>query len=1502
MQKRDPKSKKKPISSHKHPHSIAVKEDGNTITGSCISSSTGVEKSYKLEQKLSSILASITDCHYELDKDYRFISINDHALAYFGKKREKLLGKSYWDVFPNLRESIFKVQFEKATSDLTSIHFDVESILYPGKWVEFHGYPTEEGGILVFFRDITNRRQAESQIEVYLSALSRMHMISRKILGAEGIESLLQEIMDTAVSIVGAQRGTLQILENDSLHIVAHHGHKQPFLDFFTSAIRTSVCGEAERSGKRVVIQDVEASPIFAGTDSLTILREAGVRSVQSTPIMSRQGLMLGILTTHWDAPYQPIEKDFWWIDLLVRQAADLIESVKTNQALFGSNQRLQALMNSLPIGISFSEDPSCQAITGNPTLYQQFEITPGDNISASAPDPDAVGRRIRYFRDGHEVIEAELPLQRAVAENRQIPATELEIVLPSGRRWFAEASSAPIRDGQGRVIGGVAVTTDITYRKQAEETLRRSREDLDRAQEVGQIGWWRLDTRQNELTWSDENHRIFGIPKGTKLTYETFLNVVHPDDRRYVDEKWIMGVRGEPYDIEHRIVVDGHVRWVREKAYLEFDGAGGLLGGFGITQDITARKHVEESLEKTNKQLEFILSNSLDAAYLRNIQTDRYEYVSPVAERLTGFTSEEMMSLSTDEMLELVHHDDLSRVKRVKSKSSLGNDKKIGIVEYRFRTKSGKFRWLSDRFSLIYDSNSNLLYRVGIVRDISERKENERELRRSRDELELRVEERTSEVRKALELAAKERQRLYDVLEALPAMICLLTPDYHVVFANRSFREKFGESEGRHCYDFCFGNKQPCDFCQSYEVLKTGRPHHWEVTSPDGNTVMDAYDFPFSDVDGSPLILEMDIDITEQKKAQETLKRAAAYDRSLIEASVDLLVTINHQGMISDVNTAAERVTGYARDELIGTDFCDYFTDPSKAKAGYEHVFREGTVRDYELEILHKDGHMTPVLYNASVYRDESGKVVGVFAAARDISERRRMEQVLRESEERYRTAIESASDGVALMRGDEHIYVNRRFAEIFGYDDPSEITGKPHALTVHPDDLAMVSEINRMRQKGEPVPSRYEFRGIRKDGTQRNVEVSATMINYRGEPASLVYLRDITDYKNLEDQLRQSQKMEAIGTLAGGIAHDFNNILAAIIGFAEMVEEDLPQESPSIPRIGRVISAANRGKELVRQILTFSRKAEPTRKPQSLAPIIEEAVQFLRASLPSTIDINLSMKATKDTIVASPTEIQQILMNLATNAAFAMREKGGALGIRVTNIEFEPHSPVLDEDVDPGEYVQLTVTDTGIGMPTEVMKRAFDPFFTTKEVGKGTGMGLAVVYGIVKSLGGTIAIESEPGISSTFRIFLPVARIEKKSEEGREQVIPKGTERVLFVDDEELLMEWGQAALERLGYTVTAVTDSTQALNLFSSDPSAFDLVILDQTMPGLTGLNLSGKLLAIRANIPIILCTGHSDSVTSEKAREAGIKEFLLKPLRKQQLAEVVRRVLNTTEHKN
>jgi signal transduction histidine kinase/ActR/RegA family two-component response regulator len=388
-----------------------------------------------------------------------------------------------------------------------------------------------------------------------------------------------------------------------------------------------------------------------------------------------------------------------------------------------------------------------------------------------------------------------------------------------------------------------------------------------------------------------------------------------------------------------------------------------------------------------------------------------------------------------------------------------------------------------------------------------------------------------------------------------------------------------------------------------------------------------------------------------------------------------------------------------------------------------------------------------------------------------------------------------------------------------------------------------------------------------------------------------------EMSEREQIEEQLRQSQKMEAIGPLAGGIAHDFNNILAAILGFTEMAAEDVT-DRPDVQRsLHNVLKSITRARELVKQILAFSRKTSHARSPLSLSPIIKETVQLLRASIPATIEINLSLSASSDTVLGSPVEVQQVLMNLATNASFAMQEKGGTLEISLTDIDFKPDEPVLGADVIPGQYVLLAVKDTGIGMSPQVMSRVFEPFFTTKEVGKGTGMGLAVVYGIVKDLQGTITVESIPGTGSTFRVLLPKVRTEYKEDQPHTVQIPGGNESILFVDDEEMLVEWGKIALERLGYQVTISTSSTEALKAFSANPSFFDLVITDHAMPHMAGSELSWELLKIRPDIPIILCTGHSENMSREKAKDIGIKEFLTKPLNKQELAEVVRRVLNT-----
>jgi signal transduction histidine kinase len=442
-------------------------------------------------------------------------------------------------------------------------------------------------------------------------------------------------------------------------------------------------------------------------------------------------------------------------------------------------------------------------------------------------------------------------------------------------------------------------------------------------------------------------------------------------------------------------------------------------------------------------------------------------------------------------------------------------------------------------------------------------------------------------------------------------------------------------------------------------------------------------------------------------------------------------------------------------------------------------------------------------------------------------------------------------------------------------------------------------------LNEERKAVP-RTERQYLKMDGAPFDVEVSAVPFRYQGQNSSLIFFRDITERKKaeeaqkmLEAQLYQTQKMEALGTLAGGIAHDFNNVLGAMMGFAELANMDLPEHSEGRYFLDNLLKAGDRARHLVKQILSFSRQEKAVHQPVSLTPLVKETVKFLRASLPTTIKIRTLLQAGEAMVVADPTQIHQILLNLGTNAAHAMEKKGGTLEVSLRELILSSQEESLGygsyENLPRGAYLDLRVSDTGHGMEPVVQERIFDPFFTTKEPWKGTGMGLAVVYGIVKSMKGVIQVCSQPGSGTTFQVLLPLAA-GGLPEAAPDVLTPlsRGVGRILFVDDDEDFFRAGHRMLTGLGYEVVSYDNSLKALEEFKAQPHRFDLIISDQTMPGLTGLELAAACIHLRPDIPFILSTGFSETVTPEKVRATGIREVVAKPFNLHQIGEIIENV--------
>lgn len=516
------------------------------------------------------------------------------------------------------------------------------------------------------------------------------------------------------------------------------------------------------------------------------------------------------------------------------------------------------------------------------------------------------------------------------------------------------------------------------------------------------------------------------------------------------------------------------------------------------------------------------------------------------------------------------------------------------------------------------------------------------------------------------------------------------------------------------------------------------------------------------------------------------------------------------------------------------------------------------------------------------------------------EMAERKEVVRALQRSEERYRLVVDNAMEAIVISQEGVVQFVNKRAEDISGLSR-KRFQGTSMLELIHPDDREMVYQRYQARMSGQDVPSQYRFRIKTVQGRTVWFDNYAVLVEWDGNPATLSFLTDITalveseqESRQYERQLRQAQKMEAIGTLAGGIAHDFNNILTAIMGYAELLQMKLKGNGKEPQYVEHILAAGKRARDLIHQILTFSRQTEKQAKPVRLKVLVNEALKLIRASLPSTVEIK-SVLNSDALVMGDASQLHQVIMNLCTNAGAAMAGGEGTLEVLLSEVEVDSALTSQYQDIKPGRYLKLEVKDNGCGMAQEVLARIYEPFFTTRARGEGTGLGLAVTHGIVKAHQGLIYAYSEPGHGSSFQVFLPLIEPMAQEETASEDTSYQGHGTVLVVDDEPVIVELAQEMLQALGFEVVTAKDGQQALEILDQDGAEFDLVITDLTMPHITGDKLARQIGQAHPGLPVILSTGFRSKISQQRMDEMGIKALIQKPMLTGQLVRAIRQAL-------
>jgi PAS domain S-box-containing protein len=1064
------------------------------------------------------------------------------------------------------------------------------------------------------------------------------------------------------------------------------------------------------------------------------------------------------------------------------------------------------------------------------------------------------------------------------------------------GRYRWVRARGVCVRDAKGQALRMAGSVSDIDARRRAEEEHRQSEERYALAMSGVRGGHWVWDVATDALFVSGALNELYGLPPerqpASRTEYLARLPL-HPDDRERVVNiaNDILAGKLTRVDFEHRVVQrDGTVLWITTRAQVFYDADGRVVRVAGISIDNTERKRTEEAFRVSEERFALAVAGSDVGIWDWDLEAGM-AFESRRARELQGLPPEPELQPLEDLLASLrVHPEDVAlRAERIRAHLAGGTP--AYEADYRVRHDDGEYRWLRIRALCVRDAAGKPYRMAGSVVDIDAQRRAEEALRQS-------------EERYAIAMTGSDEAHWVwnvktDELYSSPQLHRLTGTDVGDPPATRTeWRARVPmhpddrERTQRAVEDHLAGLTPRLSV--EYRIVD---PRTGEVRWVHGRGQC------FRDADGRPdRTAGSTVDITERKRAEEALRES--------EQRFALAVAGTNDGILdwditSDRMFASERAMRIAgidsgvavrtHDEWLA--LIDLHPDD---KPGLMQMFRRqpgngDQVQEADCRMRQPDGSYRWVRLRGRHLLGVDGAAPRWSGSISDIDAHKRTEQALRESEERYQLAIAGSNEGMwdwDMRR--ETFFFSARAQELLGLDPGEPLRPCDEwwsQFRYHPDDERRVHDALHAYLAGAGAHWEVEYRihHRRSDSWRWFRERGVAVRDEQGQPYRMAgSVEDITERKNaeaerdrLEAQLRQSQKIEAIGTLAGGIAHDFNNILAAILGYGEMAQRDAAAGTALRRHVDAAISAALRAKSLVERILAFSRSGAAERAPVNVQAVVEEALAAIAASLPLGVRLERQLAAGDAAVLGDATQIHQVVMNLCTNAVQAMRSSG-TLGVSVETVQLVEWRRVATTQLAPGCYVKICVRDTGFGIAPDVLERIFDPFFTTKVVGVGTGLGLSLVHGIVTDLGGGIEVDSRVGVGSDFTVHLPWHGSAQTTEAQSEPVADGNGETILLVDDEETLVRLGEETMAALGYEPVGFASSTAALASFRATPERFDVVFSDEAMPEMTGCELAREIRRIRPDIPIVLMTGYVTPALVERARALGISDVLAKPL--------------------